>query len=77
MPVGRTTNPAERRIVNTIAKTLPHDLEEALTELDREYLLGAIDRDEWADRRDSHVAWFEERGIRDERSDDFTADAGA
>jgi len=66
----------KRPIVNTIVKTLPHDLEEALAELDREYLLGAIDRDEWGDRRDSHIAWFEERGIRDER-DAFTADAGA
>lgn len=61
--------------MNTIAETLPHDLAEALEELDREYLLGVIDRDEWADRRDSHIAWFAERGIREE-ADDEPADAG-
>lgn len=55
--------------MNTIAKTLPHDLEEALDELDREFLLGAIDRDEWADRREAHIAWFAERGVGDERDD--------
>lgn len=62
--------------VGTIAQTFAHELHEALDELEREYLRGEISREEWADRRDSHLAWFEERGIRDER-DDEPADADA
>lgn len=62
--------------MNTIAKTSAHELEDALDELEREYLYGNISRDEWADRRESHIAWFAERGIRDDR-DDEPADDGA
>ena len=48
--------------------TSAHDLEEALEELEREYLYGEISREEWNDRRNSHVVWVEERGINDERT---------
>ena len=49
--------------MDTIAKTFAHDLEDALDELERQYLLGEISREERNDRRDSHIAWFEARGI--------------
>ncbi len=49
--------------MNTIATTSAHDLEDALDRLEREYLCGEISREERNDRRDSHIAWFEERGI--------------
>jgi hypothetical protein len=62
--------------VNTIAKTSAHELEDALDELEREYHHGEISREEWADRRAAHLAWFEERGIRDERGNE-PADADA
>jgi hypothetical protein len=39
------------------------ELEDALADLEREYLYGNISREEWADRRQAHIAWFAERGI--------------
>ena len=57
-----------------MTNTFPHELQEALDELDREYHLGTIDRGEWSDRRDSHVAWFAERGVGE---DEEPADAAA
>jgi len=42
---------------------LAHELEEALGELERDYHHGHISREEWADRRRAHLAWFAERGI--------------
>lgn len=55
-----------------IATTSAHDLEEALDELERAYLYGEISREEWNDRRDSHLAWFEERGIFQQPDDEPT-----
>jgi len=57
--------------MSTIASTAAHELEDALADLEREYLYGNIGREEWSDRRDAHLAWFAERGI-----DDDPADAG-
>jgi len=54
----------------TIAKTFAHELEDALDALEREYLYGEISREERNDRRDSHVAWFAERGITEEPEDE-------
>jgi hypothetical protein len=62
--------------VSTVANASAHDLEDALDELEREYLYGEIGREERNDGRGSLIAWFEERGIRDERGDE-PADAGA
>ncbi len=62
--------------MSTFANASAHDLEDALDELEREYLHGEIGREERNDRRGSHIAWFEERGIRDERGDE-PAYAGA
>ena len=62
--------------MNSMAKTLPRDLEAALDELDREYLLGAIDREQWADRRASHIVWFAERGISEEPDDEPDNEVG-
>jgi hypothetical protein len=42
-----------------------HELEDALAELEREYMYGNISREELADRRRAHLAWFAERGIAD------------
>lgn len=56
--------------MTTSLTTSAHDLEEALDELEREYLYGEISREEWNDRRNSHVDWFEQRGISDERADE-------
>jgi len=42
-----------------------YDLEEALDDLEREYFYGNISREDFADRRDAHVAWFAERGVNE------------
>ncbi len=49
--------------MDAIAKTFAYELEDALDELEREYLRGAISREELSDRRTAHLAWFAERGI--------------
>ena len=67
--------PAPNRYRAAIATTLAHELHEALDELERQYLYGEISRAEWADRRNAHLAWFAERGIKDERGDE-APDAG-
>jgi len=55
--------------MNAIASPLAHELEDALADLEREYLYGNISREEWSDRRRAHVAWFAERGVDDEPDD--------
>jgi hypothetical protein len=55
--------------VDTIAAPVAHELEDALAELEREYLYGNISREELSDRRREHLAWFAERGIGDESAD--------
>jgi hypothetical protein len=47
--------------VNGIASPFAYDLEDALADLEREYLYGEISREEWFDRRKSHIALFAER----------------
>ena len=49
--------------MNAIAAPSTQELEDALDEIEREYLYGNISREEMDDRRRAHLAWFAERGI--------------